>query len=211
VTYTNSTSFRRALEDRLRNPSLQTGVPLARLRKMVVFDRLLMRLVHDRPDAWVLKGGLALQLRLGNQARTTKDMDVLLAVPPDRADDIHQALVRAALLDVGDWFQFEKDLIDILLIAELGKMDGQLLRQALEAAFEARTTHELPRSLPDPPRSWTAPFRRLAGETGLDYPTLPDAVDAARRFIDPVLHSKATGTWDPVTWSWHPPGTPPAG
>jgi hypothetical protein len=302
VTYTNSTSFRRALGDRLRNQSLQTGVALARLRKMVVFDRLLVRLVHDRSDAWVLKGGLALQLRLGKQARTTKDMDVLLAVPPDRADDIHQSLVRAALLDVGDWFQFEverpvslpveplggqrfrvrslldsrqfeifhvdvgwgdpliepvetlttppllafagipptavpcypltqqvaekvhaytrpratgpssrvKDLIDILLIAELGKMDGQLLRQALEAAFEARTTHELPRSLPDPPRSWTAPFRRLAGETGIDYPTLPDAVDAARRFIDPVLHSKATGTWDPVTWSWQPAGTPPA-
>jgi hypothetical protein len=59
VTYTNSASFRRALEDRLRNHSLQTGVPLARLRKMIVFDRLLVRLVHDRPDAWVLKGGLA--------------------------------------------------------------------------------------------------------------------------------------------------------
>jgi hypothetical protein len=65
MTYASSASFRRALEDRLRSQSLQTGVSLARLRKMIVFDRLLVRLVHDQPDAWVLKGGLALQLRLG--------------------------------------------------------------------------------------------------------------------------------------------------
>ena len=70
--YGSSASFRRALEDRLRTQSLQTGAPLVRLRKMVVFDRFLVRLIHDQPDAWVLKGGLALQLRLGNQARTTK-------------------------------------------------------------------------------------------------------------------------------------------
>jgi hypothetical protein len=82
-------------------------VPLSRLRNMVVFDLLLVRLMQDQPDAWVLKDGLALQLRLENQAPTTKDMDVLLAAPHDEPDDVHQALVRAALLDMGDWFQFE--------------------------------------------------------------------------------------------------------
>lgn len=102
-----------------------------------------------------------------------------------------------------------KDLIDILLIAELGKMDGPLLRQALEAAFEARMTHDLPGSLPDPPRGWAASFRRLAGETGLDYTTLSAAVDAARSFVDPVLCGEATGTWEPTTWSWQPPLTLP--
>jgi hypothetical protein len=253
--------------------------------------------MQDQPDAWVLKGGLALQLRLGNQARTTKDMDVLLTAPHDQSDDLHQALVRAALLDLGDWFQFEverpaagtpagplggvrfqvrglldgrrfetfhldvgwgdplvepvetlttppllafagipptavpcypltqqvaekvhaytrpratgqssrvKDLIDILLIAELGKMDRQVLRQALEATFEARRTHKPPEHLPDPPPTWNAPFRRLAGETGLDCQTLPDAAEAARRFLDPVLGSGASGVWDPVAWSWQP-------
>ena len=107
MTYGSSASFRRALEDRLRAQSLQTGAPLVRLRKMVVFDRLLARLLQDQPDAWVLKGGLALQLRLGNQARTTKDMDILLMDPYDERRSVHQALVRAALLDLGDWFQFE--------------------------------------------------------------------------------------------------------
>jgi hypothetical protein len=104
MTYGSGASFRRALEDRLRAQSLQTGAPLVRLRKMVIFDRFLVRLIQDQPDAWVLKGGLALQLRLGNQARTTKDIDVLRLTPHE---DVHQTLVLAALLDLGDWFQFE--------------------------------------------------------------------------------------------------------
>jgi hypothetical protein len=102
--YESGASFRRALEDRLRLISLQTAVPLLRLRKMTVFDRFLARLIQDQPSGWVIKGGLALQLRLANRARTTKDIDVLLTAPHR---DLHQALVRAALLDLGDWFQFE--------------------------------------------------------------------------------------------------------
>lgn len=38
-------------------------------RKMVAFDRLLARLVASQPDLWALKGGLALQLQLGERAR----------------------------------------------------------------------------------------------------------------------------------------------
>ena len=39
-------------------------MPLVRLRKLVAFDRFLARLALAQPDAWILKGGLALQLRL---------------------------------------------------------------------------------------------------------------------------------------------------
>ena len=60
-------------------------------------------------------------------------------------------------------------LVDILLIAELRQMDGQLLQQALQAAFDTRRTHALPSHFPDPPSTWAAPFRRLAEETGLGY------------------------------------------
>jgi hypothetical protein len=45
MAYDSGASFRRALEDRLRSQSLQTGVPLVRLRKMIAFDRFLVRLV----------------------------------------------------------------------------------------------------------------------------------------------------------------------
>jgi len=102
--YNNGSAFRRALEDRLRAKSLQTGIPLVRLRKMVAFDRFLARLLHDQTWRWVLKGGLALQLRLGAEARTTKDIDVLLL---DSGQDISMSLRRAGAVELEDWFSFE--------------------------------------------------------------------------------------------------------
>ncbi len=41
----NGGAFRRALEDRLRAQSLQSGVASVRLRKVVAFDRFLARLL----------------------------------------------------------------------------------------------------------------------------------------------------------------------
>jgi len=38
---------------------------VSRLRKRIVFERLLARLVVHAPGEWVLKGGFALELRLG--------------------------------------------------------------------------------------------------------------------------------------------------
>lgn len=228
-----------------------------------------------------------MQLRLGGRARTTKDMDLLLRAEPQLA---HQALVRAALLDLNDWFQFEvakqmrgaglrfpvqarldgrafeafhidvgsgdpliepadnlmlpallefadirspvvpcypltqqiaekvhaytrpyatgeasrvKDWVDLLLIAELGALNGSTLRRAMQATFDARGTHPLPTRLPVPPSSWSTPFRRIAREVNLGYPTLADAVSAISRFIDPVLEQQPSRTWDPLTWTWH--------
>jgi hypothetical protein len=101
--YTTGAAFRRALEDRLLAQSNQASVSLVRLRKLVAFDRFLARLTASQPGAWLLKGGVALQLRLGNQARTTKDIDVLLTIPRTQ---VHRALISAAMLDLGDWFTF---------------------------------------------------------------------------------------------------------
>lgn len=102
--YASGAAFRMALEDRLRVESLSTGLPLSRLRKTVAFDRLLARMVAYGPDGWLLKGGFALQLRLDNQARGTKDIDLLLL-----AMDVssHALLVAAARTNLGDWFEFE--------------------------------------------------------------------------------------------------------
>ena len=74
--YKTAGAFRRALEERLREQSLKDGQSLTRLRKMVAFDRFLARLAKKEPEAWIVKGGFALQLRLGDRARTTKDIDV---------------------------------------------------------------------------------------------------------------------------------------
>jgi hypothetical protein len=101
--YQSGVAFRRALEDRLASQSAKTQIPLVRLRKLVVFDRFLARLVQIAPDNWLLKGGLVLQLRLSQHARTTKDMDLLSLVA---RDEVPQILTHAALLDLQDWFSF---------------------------------------------------------------------------------------------------------
>jgi hypothetical protein len=102
--YASGAAFRMALEDRLRAESRSTGLPLSRLRKTVAFDRLLARMAASSPDGWLLKGGFALQLQLDNQARATKDIDLLLL-----AIDVssHAMLLAAARTRLGDWFEFE--------------------------------------------------------------------------------------------------------
>jgi len=55
------------------------------------------------PDNWLLKGGLVLQLRLSQHARTTKDMDLLSLA---NRDEMPPILTHAALFDLQDWFSF---------------------------------------------------------------------------------------------------------
>lgn len=74
--YATPGAFRTALERRLLTTAQQAKVPVVRLRKLVVFDRLLARLLLVAPERWLLKGALALDLRLGARSRTTKDMDL---------------------------------------------------------------------------------------------------------------------------------------
>jgi hypothetical protein len=104
MNYATGRAFRQALESRLRMQSLETAMPLVRLRKLVAFDRFLARLALAQPDAWILKGGLALQLRLAEKARLTKDVDLLLRQP---LADARTLLRRGASVDLGDWFTFE--------------------------------------------------------------------------------------------------------
>jgi predicted nucleotidyltransferase component of viral defense system len=74
--YQTDTAFRIALEERLRQRAEQDGEPILRLRKRIVFERCMVRLQQDENSPWVLKGGFALELRLGNIARMTKDLDL---------------------------------------------------------------------------------------------------------------------------------------
>ncbi len=100
--YRTSAAFRTALEARLE-AAQHDGVGLTRLRKRVVFERLLARLHAVAPDAWVLKGGFALELRLGAKARTTKDIDVDWAIGEGEAVGL---LLDAAAVTLDDRFEF---------------------------------------------------------------------------------------------------------
>ena len=102
--YSDGSAFRRALEDRLRNIHMKNEIPLTRLRKIIAFDRFIARLLKYDPKHWVLKGGLALELRLGNRARTTKDMDLLALY---KVNEIQGLLVKSSKIELGDFFSFQ--------------------------------------------------------------------------------------------------------
>lgn len=104
--FKTAAAFRQALEERLRSQSLGRSQTLTRLRKMVAFDRFLARLTMKQSEACVIKGGFAIQLRLGDRARTTKDIDIAITRNWTQAETITH-IRRAGALDLHDWFQFE--------------------------------------------------------------------------------------------------------
>lgn len=101
-TYASPEAFKQALEQRLR-AATKTGADFARKRQLLVFDRLLARIVQVLGTAVTLKGGLVLELRL-DRARTTKDIDLRMT---GSAEGVLARLQEAARLDLGDFFTFE--------------------------------------------------------------------------------------------------------
>jgi hypothetical protein len=101
--YATPEAFRVALEQRLLARSREGAFSLPRLRKAVVFDRYLARLLVVAPDRWLIKGGVALDLRYGAKARMTKDMDL---GHQQAEEDATADLMAAAALGLGDFFRF---------------------------------------------------------------------------------------------------------
>ena len=56
------------------------------------------------PQHWVLKGGLLIQIHVGKQARTTKDIDFLSM---HKSNDLHKILIQAGNAVLNDWFSYE--------------------------------------------------------------------------------------------------------
>lgn len=105
MTYESTAALRAALEARLRHQSDESGVSLDRLRRRVVFERVIARLELADPGRWVLKGGMALEVRLRDRARLTKDVDLGLREVVDDSQDLYERLVEALDADpLGDRF-----------------------------------------------------------------------------------------------------------
>jgi hypothetical protein len=131
VRYASAAAFRRALETRLLERSQGTGLSLVRLRRAVVFDRLLARLLAVAAGRWVLKGGLALDYRLGARARTTQDLDL------GRQDDEAAAtadLRRAEAEPLDDFFVFAVERTAVLDEAT----EGAAVRYRVRASLAGR-------------------------------------------------------------------------
>ena len=61
-----------------------------------------------------------------------------------------------------------KDLVDMLLLFDSGKINQSRLAENIKATFRRRGTHDVPPSLPPPLSSWEGVFGELAAECGLD-------------------------------------------
>ena len=101
--YGSPVAFKQAVEHRLREEAAGSGVELARLRQLLVFDRFLARVTALCRERVILKGAIVLELRL-ERARTTKDLDLRMLGDPD---DVLATLQEAGRLDLGDFLRFE--------------------------------------------------------------------------------------------------------
>jgi hypothetical protein len=107
VTYDTPQALRTALEARNRNESAVTGLSPDRLRRRVVFQRIVTRLQRAEPGRWVVKGGMAMEVRLHDAARLTKDLDLGLRETDVDPEDLRDRLIEALSRDDdGDSFVF---------------------------------------------------------------------------------------------------------
>jgi hypothetical protein len=79
-----------------------------------------------------------------------------------------------------------KDLVDLVLIREYGKVDAVTLRRAIRSVFASRATHPVPEYLAPPPRALAPAFRREATSVGI-VPELSEAHHLLVEWLDPVL------------------------
>lgn len=79
------------------------GARLSRDRKRVAFERFLARLVAVANRRWLLKGGFALDMRLAERARSTRDIDIEWRADKEELLDV---LLDAAGHDAGDFFVY---------------------------------------------------------------------------------------------------------
>jgi hypothetical protein len=280
--YNTARAFRQALEQRLKQQAIDTQGDLMRLRRAVAFDRLLARLFTVEPAPWLLKGGYAMELRLQDIARATKDIDLSLPTiePKESASQnhihlIHERLQERAAQDLDDWFVFfigepireldaapqvgarfpveaqlaskefatfhldidigdavvgppewtvaedlldfagiaparvamlpiqqhfaekvhaytlpwegrpntrVKDLVDLVLLLDIGLPENDQVLQAIQATFQRRGTHNIPTTLPTPPGLWQDIYKDLAAECGVRAKTLSDAFDVVEAY-----------------------------
>lgn len=107
MAYESPAALRQALETRLGNRSRETGIDLERLRRRAAFERLLVRLELGAPHRWVVKGGMALEIRLGDRARSTRDLDLVLRDAENDGSSVRELLIDClSVAREDDGFEF---------------------------------------------------------------------------------------------------------
>ena len=95
---------RQGIRDRLRQRYDAAEIPLRMYE--VAFRRLLVRLETADPGKWVVKGGVALLLRL-DPNRTSDDIDLTYLHAAGEHEIALEALERAFTVELDDFFRYE--------------------------------------------------------------------------------------------------------
>lgn len=93
--------MRASLDARLMSAATDLGIDPGRLRRRLVFQRILRRI--GAVDNWVLKGGFLLETRLGQGFRSTRDLDLVTDLAHD-AETLTRELERLVSVDRDDDF-----------------------------------------------------------------------------------------------------------
>lgn len=108
MTYETAAGLRQAIDARLNARAKVEHVEVNRLRRGLVFERVMARLNAGAPGEWVVKGGMVLEWRLGGRARATRDLDLVRRGQAVAGPDLRARLVDLFTVDVAaDRFTFE--------------------------------------------------------------------------------------------------------
>jgi predicted nucleotidyltransferase component of viral defense system len=169
---TTPAGFRRQVLQLIRNEASRTGIPAQRHQQRIAFERLLDRLPRD--GDWILKGGLALQFRYGLLSRSTKDVDLRIAMDSTIGLNRLRELVATATND--DNFSFELGEI----AQELQGAPGGTLRVKVVARLAGLqfTAFHVDLSsgdalVDDPDRLTGSEFLAFAGIAPVEFPVYP--------------------------------------
>ncbi|MFI5380888.1 MAG: nucleotidyl transferase AbiEii/AbiGii toxin family protein [Tepidisphaerales bacterium] len=80
-----------------------------------------------------------------------------------------------------------KDLVDLVLLIEIGGVEPPEVATAVRATFARRNTHAVPLELPDPPLVWANEFTAQAAEAQLAASTPSAAIRTLRDFWRQVM------------------------
>ena len=174
--YGDPAALRQALLKRLANQAADLGLPPERLQRRATFERLLVRLEHARPGRFVLKGGMALDVRLAFAGMPVADVEAV-----DFAQHFAEKL-HAYTRRYGDRENSRaKDLVDMAILIEERTDPGAALAAARHV-FAVRGLHVLPSELPDPPAFWREDYARLVQDLDMSARTVDDAMRVVRAF-----------------------------
>jgi hypothetical protein len=98
-----------------------------------------------------------------------------------------------------------KDLVDLVLLSGYRPIAMMELGTVLDAVFQARATHELPKSFPLPPDDWREAYRKLSEPLSITS-DIDEAHKNVAAFLDAVFirSGEEQWWWDPNSRIWTP-------